>query len=410
METKLREYARLVVEVGLNVQKGQTLMLRAPIHCAGFARMCAEAAYDIGCREVVVEYSDSVLTRMKYLRAEDGVFDVCPDWFSGKMNSLAEEGAAFLTIYADDPDMMRGVDPDRIRRNQQASGGALKPYYAATMSNKVRWCVVSVPIVPWAIKVFPDGSDQDAVEALWDAIFKTMRITGDGKAVERWREHTASIKARSETLNAMKLASLRYTNSLGTDLTIGLPEGARWEGGADTDTKGVQFVANMPTEEIFIAPHREKVNGRVVSALPFILNGNVINQFTFVFKDGRIVEIEAQTPREKEMLEMAISIDEGASYLGEVALVPFDSPIANLGVLFYNTLFDENASCHLAFGKAYPCIEGGGDMSGEELIAHGLNDSIAHEDFMVGTSDLSIVGTTADGQTVQIFKDGNFAF
>lgn len=409
MDLRLREYAQLVIEIGLNVQKGQTLIIRTPIQCAEFARLCASAAYDVGCSEVITDFSDAELTRMKYLRADGAVFEVCPQWMADKMNALAREGAAFLSIAAEDPDMLRGVDPDRIRRGQQASGVAMQEYQAAMMSNKCRWCVVSVPIIPWAVKVFPQKSDQDATEALWDAIYATLRITGDGKAVERWRAHTERTKALSEQLNHLNLASLHYTNGLGTDLTIGLPQGAIWTGGSENDAQGIPFVANMPTEEIFTAPHRDQVDGKVVSSMPFVLNGNVIEQFTFTFKAGKITGIEAKTEEQRAMLESAITVDEGAAYLGEVALVPFDSPISNLRILFYNTLFDENASCHLAFGKAYPCIEGAEAMDAEALVAHGINDSFTHKDFMIGTKDLSIVGTTRAGETVTIFRDGNFA-
>lgn len=408
-DARLTEYAHLVVEIGLNVQKGQTLLVRAPVESADFARLCAEAAYDVGCREVHVEYMDEKVTRMRYLRADSEVFDECPDWFSGKLNTLAAEGAAFLSILAEDPDMLRGVDPDRLRRNQQSRGNALQPYYAASMSNKVRWCVASVPIIPWAVKVFPEGSRQDAVEALWEAIYKTLRITGDGKAVERWREHAARTAARCKQLNDLELVSLHYQNSLGTDLTVGLPEGAIWAGGSEDDAQGIPFIANMPTEEIFTAPHRDRVEGRVVSSMPFVLDGNLIDRFAFTFKAGKIVGIEAKDAEQKALLENSISIDEGAAYLGEAALVPFDSPISNLGILFYNTLYDENASCHLAFGKAYPCIKGGDAMSEEELKAHGINNSLTHQDFMIGTSDLSITGVMRDGRTVAIFRDGNFA-
>lgn len=409
MDQRLQEYAQLVIQVGLNVQKGQTLFLRAPVQCAEFARLCASAAYDVGCREVVVDFSDAQLSRMKYLRAEDSVFDECPAWFADRMNSLAQEGAAFLSIHAQDPNNLQGVNPDRIRRNAQASGMALQPYQAMTMSNQVRWCIVSAPIPSWSVKVFPDVPEEEAVASLWEAIYHTLRITGDGQAVARWQEHTRRTTERAEKLNALSLASLHYTNSLGTDLTVGLPQGALWAGGREVSADGIPFVANMPTEEIFTAPHRERVQGRVVSSMPFVLNGNVIRQFAFIFEDGKIVGIEAETEAEQKLLRNAISVDPGASYLGEVALVPFDSPISNLKLLFYNTLFDENASCHLAFGKAYPCIEGAENMDAEALLRHGINDSFTHQDFMIGTADLSITGLTEDGRQVPIFVDGNFA-
>ncbi|MCL1963646.1 MAG: aminopeptidase, partial [Firmicutes bacterium] len=345
METKLQEYARLLVEVGLNVQKGQTVLIRTPVQCVDFVRLCAKAAYDAGCREVLVDFTDDALGRMKYLRADPAVFDECPAWLVDKMTSLAEGGMGFLGIAASDPEMLKGVDPDRILRSAQAMGKGLKPYYAMQMSNAFPWCLVSAPTLPWAKKVFPHLADDDAIASLWDAIFTAVRVTGDGKAVARWREHIAAIHARCEHLDALAFASLHYQNSLGTDLTVELPENHLWLGGAEVTKAGRSFAANMPTEEIFTAPRRDGVNGRVVSSMPFVLNGNVIERFAFTLEHGKIVRVEADNARDKTLLEDAISVDEGAAYLGEVALVPYDSPIRSLGILFYNTLFDENASC-----------------------------------------------------------------
>lgn len=409
-EAKQKEYAKLLVEVGLNVQKGQTVLLRAPAQEAAFACLCAEAAYDAGCREVVVDFSDDALTRLRYLKADDAVFDECPRWYVDKMTTLAEAGVGSLSIRGSDPDMLRDVDLNRIRRVSQATGKGLEAYRRMQMASIIPWCGAAVPTVPWAKKVFPDMEEREAVGALWEAIFSAVRITGDGCAVTRWRAHTKRLLARCEQLNEMRLTSLHYTNSLGTDLVVGLPEGHVWMGGAEKCQAGHQFVANMPTEEIFTAPNREGVNGRVVSAMPFSMHGNVIGKFAFELVNGKIVGIEAETPEEKRLLQEAVSIDEGASYLGEVALVPYDSPIRTLGILFYNTLFDENAACHFAFGKAYPCIEGGMQMDEETLKARGVNDSVTHEDFMIGTPDLSIIGTKKDGARVPVFVDGAFAF
>ncbi len=407
-QPRINEYAKLLVEVGLNVQPGQTVVIRAPLQSVDFVRLCAEAAYNAGAREVVHDWNDDALTRMKFLRAAEAVFDECPAWFSDKLNTLAREKAAFLSIYADDPETLRGVDPDRIRRSAQSRGKALKEYREATMNNKARWCVASVPIPVWARKVFPN--QPDAVEALWDAIYDTLRLTGDGKAVERWREHIQRTQARCDALNAMELTSLHYRNSLGTDLTVGLPDGAIWLGGADVDADGIPFVANMPTEEIFTAPHRDRVNGTLVSSMPFSLHGNVIDRFTMTFNDGKITGIDTRRENDRILLEKAIAVDEGAAYLGEAALVPYDSPIRNLGVLFYNTLFDENAACHFAFGEAYPCVKGAASMSKDELTALGINESITHEDFMIGTADLTVTGTARDGRKIPVFVNGNFAF
>ncbi len=408
MEQKLREYAKLLVEVGANVQKGQTLVISSPVECAPFARMCASAAYDVGCREVVLNWSDDYLSREKYLRADNEIFDSVPAWREQFYNNYAREGAAYLAISASDPETLTGVDPDRLLRSQKASAKALDPFYQLQMKNGFPWCIASIPIPSWAKKVFPDLGEDAAVTKLWDAIFRAVRISGDGTAVEKWREHLAMLEKRKDTLNALKLKSLHYTNSLGTDLTIELPEGHLWASGGGVAGNGAAFVANMPTEEIFTAPKKTGVNGVVVASMPLVDNGNIIENFRFTVKDGKIVEAKAE--KGEEFLKVAISVDEGASYFGEVALVPYDSPISNQKILFYNTLFDENASCHLAFGEAYPeCLEGGTEMTREEREAHGLNYSVNHVDFMLGTSDLSIVGTTHDGREVSIFKDGNFA-
>ena len=409
MELKLREYARLLVEVGLNIQKGQTMLVRAPVQCADFVRLCAEAAYDVGCREVVADFSDDALSRMRYLRADADVFDECPAWLVDKMTGLAEGGMGMLGIAASDPEMLKGVDPDRIRRTAQSMGNALKTYYAMQMSNAFPWCVASVPTLAWAKRVFPGQNDRDAMAALWDAIFAAVRVDGSGNAVERWREHVAETQIQCERLNGLRLASLHYRNSLGTDLTVELPEKHLWMGGSEVCKAGSPFIANMPTEEIFTAPKCGGVNGRVVSSMPFSLSGNVIERFAFTLEAGKIVKIETDNPTDQTLLEDAISVDEGAAYFGEVALVPYDSPIRKLGILFYNTLFDENAACHFAFGEAYPCLEGGMEMDKETLKEHGLNDSITHHDFMVGTPDLSITGLTREGEEIPVFVDGQFS-
>ena len=405
MDEKLQEYARLLVRVGLNVQKGQRLVISAPVECAAFARMCAREAYEAGCLEVVMNWHDDALTRMKYLHAGDEVFDTVPLWRRHFFNDYALEGAAYLAISATDPENLRGVDHGRVVRSQQASGKALKDFDRLQMCGGFPWCIASIPIPSWAEKVFPGCPD--AVERLWEAIFQSVRITGDGKAVERWQEHLRLLEERRDKLNALRFASLRYRNSLGTDLTIRLPEGHLWATGGGETPKGQKFIANMPTEEIFTAPLRDGVDGVVVSSMPLCQDGNIIDKFSFVVKKGRIEEARAEVGQ--EALEAAISLDEGARYFGEVALVPYDSPISNQKILYYNTLFDENASCHLAFGEAYnECVEGGQNMDKEELKALGLNDSIAHVDFMVGTADLSIVGTTHDGREVPVFDHGNF--
>lgn len=407
-DKRLDEYAALLVRVGVNIQKGQTLVLACPVECAFFARKCAAVAYEAGCREVVMNWRDDVMSRLKYLHAEEDVFDTVAPWYADMMNGYAEQGAAYLAISATDPMNLLGVDADRMRRAEIASGKALKGFYAAQMANGFPWCIGAMPIPSWAKKVFPDKTDEEAVDALWEAIFASVRISGDGTAVARWQEHLSALDRRTEVLNGYRFASLRYENSLGTDFTIGLAEGHLWQSGAEKCKAGVPFIANIPTEEIFTAPDRGSAEGVICASMPLVHNGNVIRDIRFVVKGGRIVEATASEG--EDVLRAAISVDEGASYFGEVALVPYDSPISNQRILYFNTLFDENASCHLAFGEAYPCLEGGADMTKEELAARGLNDSVTHVDFMIGTPDLAITGITEGGEEIPVFRNGNFVF
>lgn len=409
MQKKFEEYARLLVEIGVNVQKGQNLVISCPVENAWFARLCARAAYEAGCREVIMNWGDEQLTREKYLHAADEVFDTVPEWRVRFSTDYAREGAAFLHIGGSDPEALKGVDQSRMVRASRASGAALKEYRQLQMSNAFPWSIGAIPVPAWAKKVFPGVGEEEAMEKLWDAILASVRVDGSGNAVRRWREHLDTLQVRVDKLNAMELESLHYTNRLGTDLTIRLPEDHIWGGGDGVSRGGIHFIANMPTEEIFTAPLKNGIDGVVYAAMPLVLAGDVVDKFHFVVKEGKITEVHAEVGEEK--LKAETTLDEGASYFGEVALVPYNSPIRNQELLFYNTLFDENAACHLAFGEAYAeCIRGGEEMSKEELKAHGLNDSITHVDFMVGTADLNITGRTRRGEEAAIFTDGNFAF
>lgn len=408
MEEKLREYARLLVEVGLNVQRGQTLILSSPVECAPFARLCASAAYDLGCAEVVTNWTDDHMTRERFLRAQDSAFAQPRAWRKTFFTDYAKSGAAYLAIAAEDPETLLGVAPARLVRAQQTASAERETFDRLQMANAFPWCVAGVPIPAWAKKVFPALEESAAVEALWEAIFQTVRVTGDGGAPSRWRAHLALLAQRKEKLNALHFKSLHYRNSLGTDLTVELPDDHLWAAGNAATPTGQNFVANMPTEELFTAPLKGGVNGTVCASLPLVNNGSVIENIRFTVREGRIVDAAAS--RGEEVLNAALAVDDGARYFGEVALVPYSSPIRESGLLFYNTLYDENASCHLAFGEAYPeCIRGGEAMSRKELSAHGLNHSLTHVDFMIGTADLSIVGTTHDGREIAVFKNGNFA-
>ena len=408
-EAKLKEYAHLLVEVGLNVQPGQTPSIEGNVEYAPLMRQCVSACFDRGARNVVPYFGDDFTTREAFLRADRAVFDEYPSYMKARLDWFLEQKSPRLSFTGSNPELLSGVDPARIQARRKASGPPTKPYFDAAMAGKFQWTVGAHPTPAWAEKVFPDKKGEAAMDALWDAIFSVCRITGDGRAVERWRQVVDTISRRARILNDYQFRSLHYANALGTDLTIRLPENHVWAGGSEHSADGVEFMANIPTEEIFTAPRWDGVDGRVYSALPLAMDGNLIKDFYFDFKDGRIVDVYAK--QGEEFLKRAIEVDDGAHYLGEVALVSYDSPIRNTGLLFYNTLFDENASCHLAFGRAYAaCVRGGEDMDGEEQKAAGLNQSLTHVDFMVGTKDLSIVGTTRDGKEIPVFVDGNFAF
>ncbi|MPQ30774.1 aminopeptidase [Clostridium estertheticum] len=409
MDNKLLEkYALLLVKTGINIQKDQTLVINSPIECADFTRIVSRIAYLEGAREVVVTWRDELSTKIKFMFAPEEIFSEYPDWQRDFYVSSARKGAAFLSISASDPELMKDVNPCRLSKSNKAASTAIKEYRDRMMSNKNVWCVASIPTQAWANKVFPKVSEDEAMEKLWNAIFKTVRVDALDP-VASWETHKSNLKKSMDYLNLNNFKYLQYKNSLGTNLKIELPENHLWLGGSDYTPGGVEFIANMPTEEVFTLPKKTGVNGTVVSSKPLNYNGNLIENFSLTFKKGKVVDFKAETGY--DILKSIIETDEGSCYLGEVALVPYDSPISNSNILFYNTLFDENASCHLALGKAYPvCIKNGENLSSEELSRLEVNDSFVHEDFMVGTEDLQIIGITADGKEVSVFEKGNFAF
>lgn len=402
-----KDYAELVVKSGINIQKGQRLVITCPVSGADFARLCAKAAYDAGCKEVIMRWRDDDLTRMKYLYAADEIFDTVNQWEVDMLNTLSEERAGFLSIYAEDPESLAGVSPDRIKRSQISSGKALETFRSRQMKNETPWCVCSIPTAAWAKAVFPELDEEAAMTRLWEEIMAACRVDG-GDAVRNWKNHSDELMRHVEILNNYNFKTLKYKNSAGTDVTVELPEGHFWAGGEEKSADGFMFSANIPTEEVFTLPKRDSINGRLVATKPLSHNGTLIEGFWFEVKDGKIVDLHAD--KGEDILRDAISVDEGASYFGEVALVPHDSPISNSGVLFLNTLFDENASCHFAFGEAYPCIHGSENMTEEELKERGVNISMTHVDFMVGSADMEITGITHDGEEIPVFRNGNFVF
>lgn len=408
-ETKLKQYAKLIVESGLNVQKQQTVVIQGSIESAPLIKEVTRQAYQIGAKEVVVHFHDDEISRMKYDYNDASFFEDVPQWLSSFKNDYAKQNACFLYIEDSDPEVMKGIDPLKISTWQKACHQAFKPYYELSDNMTNAWCIVASSSLRWANIVFPDMSDQEAKEALWNAIFKAAKIDGVHDPVEIWQAHRQSFEKRVNYLNNLNLTSLHYKNSLGTDITIGLNLNYLFAGGGSYLKNGVYNFPNIPTEEIFTSPNYQEAEGIVYSSMPLNYGGNLIDEFYLRFKEGRVIDYGAKTGY--ELLRSIIETDEGSHHLGEIALIPYDSPIHNLGILFYNTLFDENASCHFALGKGFSeCIQGGMDKDKEELKQMGVNDSLTHVDFMLGTSDLSIEGTCQDGSVVTIFKDGQFVF
>jgi aminopeptidase len=406
-EQTLDKYASLAVEVGVNIQKGQKLFVAAPISAVDFVRRIAKKAYELGASDVLFDWTDDDLTRMKFEMAPDETFKEFPMWKARGREELAEENTAFLSVISANPDLLSGVAPSRIQDATKASATALEKFRNYAMSDKISWSIVAVPNPIWATKVFPDLSEQEALEALWEAIFKATRADLD-KPVEAWRNHTDTLDTKATYLNEKKYKALHYT-APGTDLTVELPHHHIWVSAGSYNEKGTLFVANMPTEEIFTAPLKTGVNGIVASTKPLSYSGNLIEDFSITFEEGKIVDYKAD--KGYESLKQLIETDEGSHYLGEIALVPHKSPISDTNLIFYNTLFDENASNHLAIGKAYNfCLEGGKTMSQEEQQANGLNHSLTHVDFMIGSEAMNIDGISADGKREAIFRNGNWAF
>lgn len=404
---KLEKYAELAVKVGVNLQKGQTLIINAALDSAELVRLIVRKAYEAGARNVVVNWNDDVVSRTKYDLAPDEVFHEYPKWRAREIEEYAEQGAAFMSIMSSSPDLLKGVNPERIANYQKAAGKALKTYRKYIQSDKVSWTVIAAPSNGWAEKVFPNDEPDTSVAKLWEAIFKATRVDTEDP-VAAWKRHDQTLQEKVNYLNKKHYKKLHY-KAPGTDLTIELPEKHVWVGAASINEKGIEFMANMPTEEIFTVPHKHGLNGTVSSTKPLSYGGNIIDRFTLTFENGRIIDVKAE--QGEDILKHLIETDEGSHYLGEVALVPHNSPISQSNILFYNTLFDENASNHLAIGSAYAfCIEGGKEMSSEELAEHGLNESITHVDFMIGSAEMDIDGITEDSKSEPIFRDGDWAF
>ncbi|MCA0985689.1 aminopeptidase [Guptibacillus algicola] len=407
-EAQLRKYAELAVRAGVNLQKNQLLIIHSDIQHATFARLIQTVAYEAGASNVFIDWTDEQSTKEFYLHAADGVIDHFPDWQASRFKEWGEEGAAYIHIISENLKVFMEVSTERINRSQKASRTKLRDYHAKIRSHEVRWCLLAVPSVEWATKVLPNLSKEEALQSLWKFILKGARADGKNP-IKDWEIHNRAFESRKKILNESQFESLYFTNSRGTDLLVGLPKNHHYIGGRVIDKKGIPFFPNIPTEEIFTAPHKNKVNGKLVGTKPLIYGESVIDEFYLIFKDGRIIDYYAA--KGQEVLQNLIETDEGSHYLGEIALVSNKSPLAQADTLFYNTLFDENTSCHIGIGNASPSnIQNGIDQSEEELQVAGLNTSLLLVNVTFGTEDMKVEGIKEGGTEVLLMKDGDFQF
>lgn len=406
-EANLQKYADLLIVKGLGVKKGHTVIMTVDVDQAQFARLLVKSAYAHGAAEVVVDFVDDQITREKFLHADEDRVTTVADYLVSKSDYFLDKKASRLFIRSSDPNVFAGVDQDRLSKAQQALSLALSKQREATQANKVSWNLAAASGKEWAALVFPDlATEEEQVDALWDTIFKMNRVYEEDP-IKAWDDHQANLVAKAELLNKYQFDALHYT-APGTDLTLGMPKNHLWEAAGSVNAQGEEFIANMPTEEVFTAPNFRRAEGFVTSTKPLSYAGTVIEGMKFTFKDGQITEVTAE--KGEATIKKLVEESKGARALGEVALVPHKTPISLSGLTFFNTLFDENASNHLAIGQAYAfSIEGGTEMTQEELEAAGLNRSTAHVDFMIGSEHMDVDGITLDGQVVPIFRGGEWA-
>ena len=400
----LRKYARTLLQYGVNLQQDQTLVVSVDVENKDFAVIVTEEAYELGAKEVVLNWRCSPIARQRLLHANESVLEKPANWIPEFYKQYIDEKAAFLSLISANPKALEGIPTDRISLQSRNLNKVLSFYHTAIMNSSVTWCVASVPTVLWADLLGYEGTNEEKINQLWETLLKLCRIEGV-EPKDTYRHHMAKLRHRCEALNKLDLKALRYTCENGTDLQLELPEGHIWLGGEESSKDGTIFNANIPTEEVFSAPQYNGVNGIVYSTKPLIYHGNTISDFSFTFKEGKIVEYTAKEGY--EVLKELVETDEGSHYLGEVALVDHFSPISQSNQIFFETLFDENASCHLAIGGSYPtCLKDSDGLSEEELKERGLNHSLTHVDFMIGHERMNIKGYTRDGQEVDIMIDG----
>lgn len=408
-QDKLQQYAELLVKVGMNIQPKQPVFIRSSVDATELTHLIVEESYKAGASDVRVVYSDPTLKCLKFEYEPVEHFETTEikDFDVEERMNYANRGAANLALLTEDPDLLNGIDAEKLKAYQTKYAQSFKGYMEGSQKNKFPWVVAAFPSKAWAKRVYPELSEEEAYAKFIDEVFDIVRVDGNNP-VDNWKQHVNDLSVHAKRLQQKNYKALHYISE-GTDLVVGLPENHIWED-ATSYVNGNQqaFIANIPTEEVFTAPDRNNVNGYVTNKLPLSYNGNIIDGFTLTFKDGVIVDFKAD--KGEEVLKDLINTDEGSNRLGEVALVPDDSPISNRNTIFYNTLFDENASCHLAIGSAYGFnVKGGTEMTTEEKIASGLNDSNVHEDFMIGSSDLTIYGILHDGSKELVFENGNWA-
>ena len=405
-KTVLRKYAHLIAACGVNVQKGQEVFITAGLDQPEFVQMVVEECYKLGASRVVVDWDYQPLQKINVRHMSLKNLSELTGYQKARWEHYVEKIPCRLFLDSDDPDGLKGINQNKMLKAQQRRYPLIKGY-RDQLENKYQWCIAAVPGVAWAKKLFPALSKRQAVEKLWEAILSTSRVTDD--PVAAWEQHNADLKARCAHLNSLGIDKLHYTASNGTDFTVGMIPEAEFKGGGDTSLQGIFFNPNIPTEECFISPKRGQAEGIVYATMPLSREGQLIDKFWIRFHEGKAVEWHAET--NDQLLTNIITADEGAAYLGECALVPFDSPIQNSGLLFYNTLFDENAACHLALGMGFAdTIRDFEHKTLEECRALGINDSMVHVDFMIGAADMNIDAITREGKTVPIFRNGNWAF
>lgn len=406
-EGLLKKYASLAVCTGINIEKGQLLVIRASVKDHEFVELCVKEAYEAGAGKVSVVWNDENISHMSYEYETTESLSFVPDWVVERTRYQQERGAAFLTIDSETPGLMADIDQDKLQTVRLEYMKRMKPFQAYTMNNIGQWCIIALPGKKWAKKVFPEKGEDEAVDALWEAILQAVRINEDNDPVAEWKAHDEELMRHCKLLNEYNFDRLHFVSELGTDLYVGLVKDHVWSGGGNYSKSGTFFNANIPTEEVFCMPDRNRVDGKVFASKPLSHAGKVIEDFWFSFRDGIVIDYGAK--KEKDALTKLLDTDEGSRHLGEVALISYDSPISNQNILYFNTLFDENASCHLALGRCYPeNIKGGEEMSEEELLSHGGNQSMNHVDFMFGTKEIRVTGIENDGTEVEIFRNGNF--